>query len=62
LKLRYSHKAPVCIEEVKSFVGIVYGLPPPVSDGIVIDIAYAKKPNFVYVRSVSARTLLTKCC
>jgi hypothetical protein len=62
LKLRYSHKTPVCIEELKSFVGIVYGLLPPVSDGIVIDIVYAKKANFVYVGSVSTRALSKECC
>lgn len=62
LKLRYSHKAPVFIEELKSFVGIAYGLPPPVSDSIVIDIGYAKEANFVYVNSVSARALLKECC
>ncbi|KFY65123.1 hypothetical protein V496_02789 [Pseudogymnoascus sp. VKM F-4515 (FW-2607)] len=43
LKLRYLHQTPVRIEELKSFVGMVYGLPPPDSDGIVIDIAYPKR-------------------
>ena len=61
-ELRYSHKAPVCIEELKSFVGIVYGLLPPVSNGIVIDIGYAKKANFAYVSSVSTRSISKECC
>ncbi|KFY20523.1 hypothetical protein V491_03648 [Pseudogymnoascus sp. VKM F-3775] len=39
---------PVPIQELKGFAGIVSGLPPPVSDGIVIDIGYAKKANLVY--------------
>jgi len=62
LKLRYSHKVPVCIEELKGFVGIVSGSPPPVCDGIVIDIGYAKKANFVYSGGVSTRAVLKECC
>jgi hypothetical protein len=61
LKLRYSHKALVRIEELKSFVGTVYGLLLPVSNGIVINIGYAKKANFVYVSSISTRALLKEC-
>jgi hypothetical protein len=62
LKFRYSHKAPVHIKELKGFVGIVIGLPPPVSDGIVIDIGYAKKANFLYGGGVSTRAVSKECC
>jgi hypothetical protein len=62
LELRYLYKALVCIEELKSFVGIVYGLLPLVSDSIIIDIGYAKKANFVYIGRVSTRALSKECC
>ena len=62
LKLRYSHKVPVRIEKLKGFVGIVSALPPPVSDGIVIDIGYAKKANIVYSGGVSTRTNSKEFC
>lgn len=62
MKLRYSHKVPVRNEELEGFVGIVCGLPPPVSDGIVIDIGYAKKANFVYISGVSTRAVSKECC
>lgn len=62
MKLRYLHKALVCIEELKSFVYIVNSLLPLVSNSIVINIGYAKKANFVYVCSVLTRALLKECC
>ena len=61
LKPRHSHKIPVGIEELKGFVGIVSGPPPPVCDGVVIEIGYAEKANCVYGGAVSTRAVLKKC-
>src|ERR1700716_2972762 len=62
LKPRHSHKIPVGIDELKGCVGIVSGPPPPVCDGLVIEIGYAEKANCVYGGGVSTRAVLKECC
>lgn len=57
LKPRHLHNVPVGVEELKSFIGIVSGPPPPVCDGVTIKVGYAKKANFLYSGDGSTRAV-----
>lgn len=47
MKLYYLYKAPILIEGLKCFVGIVDSQLPQGCDSIVVMIQYAEKPNFI---------------